>query len=101
MGTGASAPATQLFAEGKIDAIAAQPPQSQELRARQLGHVLLNSTVDRPWSQYYCCMLYTHKAFAQQYPAATKRVVRAILKAADLCTNGPERAAGFLGGKGA
>jgi NitT/TauT family transport system substrate-binding protein len=39
---------TQLFAEGKIDAVAAQPPQSQELRARQIGHVLVNSTVDRP-----------------------------------------------------
>jgi NitT/TauT family transport system substrate-binding protein len=51
---------TQLFAEGKIDAVAAQPPQSQELRARQIGHVLINSTVDWPWSQYYCCMVYTH-----------------------------------------
>ena len=91
---------TQLFAEGKIDAVAAQPPQSQELRARQIGHVLVNSTVDRPWSQYYCCMVYTHKAFVQQYPVATKRVLRAILKAADLCTSEPERAARFLVDKG-
>jgi NitT/TauT family transport system substrate-binding protein len=91
---------TQLFAEGKIDAIAAQPPQSQELRARQIGHVLINSTVDRPWSQYYCCMVYSHKAFVQQYPVATKRVLRAILKAADLCTSEPERAARFLVEKG-
>ena len=67
---------TQLFAEGTIDAVAAQPPQSQELRARQIGHVLVNSTVDRPWSQYYRCMVYTHKAFVQQYPVATKRVLR-------------------------
>jgi NitT/TauT family transport system substrate-binding protein len=92
--------ATQLFAEGKIDAVAAQPPQSQELRARQIGHVLINSTVDRPWSQYYCCMVYSHKAFVQQYPVATKRVLRAILKAADLCTSGPERAVRFLVEKG-
>ena len=91
---------TQLFAEGKIDAVAAQPPQSQELRARQIGHVLINSTVDRPWSQYYCCMVYTHKAFVQQYPVATKRVLRAILKAADVCTSEPERAARFLVDKG-
>ena len=91
---------TQLFAEGNIDAVAAQPPQSQELRARQIGHVLINSTLDRPWSQYYCCMVYTHKAFVQQYPVATKRVLRAILKAADLCTSGPERAARFLVDKG-
>jgi NitT/TauT family transport system substrate-binding protein len=91
---------TQLLAEGKIDAVAAQPPQSQELRARQIGHVLVNSTLDRPWSQYYCCMVYTHKTFVQQYPVATKRVLRAILKAADVCTSGPERVARFLVDKG-
>jgi NitT/TauT family transport system substrate-binding protein len=91
---------TQLLAEGKIDAVAAQPPQSQELRARQIGHVLVNSTLDRPWSQYYCCMVYTHKTFVQQYPVATKRVLRAILKAADVCTSEPERAARFLVDKG-
>jgi len=91
---------TQLFAAGKIDAVAAQPPQSQELRAQHSGHVLINSTLDRPWSQYYCCMVYTHKAFVQQYPVATKRVLRAILKAADVCTSGPERAAQFLVDKG-
>jgi NitT/TauT family transport system substrate-binding protein len=88
--------ATQLFAAGTIDAIAAQPPQSQELRALHIGHVLVNSTVDRPWSQYYCCMVYTHKAFVQKYPVATKRVLRSILKAADVCTSEPERAARFL-----
>jgi NitT/TauT family transport system substrate-binding protein len=71
-----------------------------ELRARQLGHVLINSTVDRPWSQYYCCMMCSHKAFVQQYPIATKRVLRAILKAADLCTSEPDRAARFLVEKG-
>ena len=91
---------TQLFAEGAIDAVAAQPPQSQELRALQSGHVLINSTVDRPWSQYYCCMVYTNKMFVQKYPVATKRVLRAILKAADVCTSGPERAARFLVDKG-
>jgi NitT/TauT family transport system substrate-binding protein len=91
---------TQLLAEGKIDAVAAQPPQSQELRARQIGHVLVNSTLDRPWSQYYCCMVYTHKTFVQQYPVAAKRVLRAILKAADLCTSGPERVARLLVDKG-
>ncbi len=91
---------TRRLAEGTIDAVAVQPPQSQELRARQIGHVLVNSTLDRPWSQYYCCMVYTHKAFVQQYPVATKRVLRAILKAADVCTSGPERAARFLVDKG-
>jgi NitT/TauT family transport system substrate-binding protein len=45
-------------------------------------------------------MVYTHQAFVQQYPVATKRVLRAILKAADLCTSGPERVARFLVAKG-
>jgi NitT/TauT family transport system substrate-binding protein len=94
------AESTQLLAEGKIDAVLAFPPQPQELRARQIGHVIVNSMMDRPWSQYYCCMVYTHKAFVQKYPVATKRVLRAILKAADVCAREPERAARFLVDKG-
>ena len=47
----------QLFAEGKIDAFLGFPPEPQELRARKIGHVIVNSAVDRPWSQYFCCML--------------------------------------------
>jgi NitT/TauT family transport system substrate-binding protein len=46
-----------LFAEGKIDAFLGFPPEPQELRSRQIGHVIVNSSVDRPWSQYFCCML--------------------------------------------
>lgn len=87
---------TKLLAAGKIDAVLAQPPQTQELRAKQIGHVILNSMIDRPWSQYYCCMVYTHKTFVQEYPVATKRALRAILKAANVCTLEPERAARFL-----
>ena len=37
-----------LFADGKIDAFLGFPPEPQELRARQIGHVILNSAVDRP-----------------------------------------------------
>jgi NitT/TauT family transport system substrate-binding protein len=36
----------------------------------------------------------------QQYPAATKRVLRAMLKAADICAKEPERAARYLQAKG-
>ena len=32
----------------------------------------------------------------EKHPVATKRVVRAILKAADLCASAPARAAGML-----
>jgi len=74
-----------LFAAGKIDAYLASPPEPQELRARGLGHVILNSAVDRPWSQYFCCMLAGNREYVREHPVAAKRVLRAILKAADLC----------------
>ena len=82
-----------LFAQGKIDAFLGFPPEPQELKARHIGHVVINSAVDRPWSQYFCCMLAGNADFVQNNPAATKRVVRAILKAADLCVSEPERVA--------
>ena len=83
----------QLFAEGKIDAFLGFPPDTQELRAQSVGHVIVNSAVDRPWSQYFCCMLAGSRDYVQNYPVANKRVLRAILKAADLCATEPARAA--------
>ena len=82
----------ELFIEGKVDAFLAAPPELQEVRARNIGHVIVSSITDRPWSQYYCCMLATSTEFARKYPVATKRVLRAILKAADLCASNPRRA---------
>ena len=82
-----------LFVDGKIDAFLGFPPEPQELRARHIGHVIFNTTVDRPWSQYFCCMLGGNREFVRQHPIATKRVMRAILKAADLCATEPARAA--------
>src|SRR6266446_1916421 len=38
----------EQFVEGKIDAFMGFPPQPQDLRARHIGHVIVNSTVDRP-----------------------------------------------------
>jgi NitT/TauT family transport system substrate-binding protein len=92
--------AMQLFAEEKIDAFMAFPPQTQELRAKQIGHVVVNSSVDRPWSQYFCCMVAGDREFVRKYPVATKRAVRALLKAADVCTTEPAQAAQFLVEKG-
>ncbi|MGX5851640.1 ABC transporter substrate-binding protein [Mesorhizobium sp. PL10] len=86
----------ELFADGKVDAFLAFPPEAQDLRARNIGHVILDSSKDRPWSQYYCCMLAVNAAYAEKNPAATKRVVRAILKSADICAAEPERVARLL-----
>ena len=85
--------AKQLLQEGKIDAYLGFPPDPQELRAKKVGHVLLNSTTDRPWSQYFCCVIAANKEFARKHPVATKRVVRAILKASEICAVEPERGA--------
>jgi NitT/TauT family transport system substrate-binding protein len=85
-----------LFAEGKVDAFLGFPPEPQELRARKIGHVILNTTTDQPWSQYFCCMVVGHREFVENHPVATKRVVRAILKANDICGAQPERAARHL-----
>jgi hypothetical protein len=47
-----SGSAMQLFADGKIDAFMDFPPEPQELPARNIGHMIVNTTRDRPWSQY-------------------------------------------------
>ena len=86
----------ELFAQGKIDAYLGFPPGPQELHARGIGHVLLSTVMDRPWSQYFCCMLMGNREFVRNHPVATKRAMRAILKAADLCASQPERAARSL-----
>ena len=85
-----------LFIEGKIDAFLGFPPEPQELRARHIGRVIFDTAVDHPWSQYFCCMLAGNREFVQRHPVATKRAMRAILKATDLCATEPERAARML-----
>jgi NitT/TauT family transport system substrate-binding protein len=47
----------RLPAEGKIDAFMGFPPDPQQLRARKIGYVVVNSAADRPWSQYFCCLV--------------------------------------------
>jgi NitT/TauT family transport system substrate-binding protein len=83
----------QLFVDGKIDAFLSFPPQAQELRARRVGRIVLQSAVDLPWSNYFCCMLAGNREFVRDHPAATKRVMRALLKMADLCATDPALAA--------
>jgi NitT/TauT family transport system substrate-binding protein len=81
------------FAGGEVDAFLGFPPEPQELRARGIGRVILNTATDKPWSQYFCCMTFGNREFVGAYPVATKRYLRAILKAADICAVEPKRAA--------
>jgi len=92
--------ASTLLAERKVDALMAFPPQAQELRAKKIGHVVVASAIDRPWSQYFCCMIAGNKEFVRKNPVATKRAVRAILKASMMCATEPERAARLLVDRG-
>jgi NitT/TauT family transport system substrate-binding protein len=94
------AEAMRLLAEGTIDAFLGFPPQPQELRAKQIGHVIVNSMMDRPWSHYFCCMPIGNREFIRRHPVATKRWLRALLKAADVCAREPARVARFLVDKG-
>jgi NitT/TauT family transport system substrate-binding protein len=90
----------RLFAEGKIDAFMGFPPEPQELRARKVGHVVVNTGADRPWSQYFCCMVFAHRDFARKHPVAAKRALRAFLKATKVCAVEPERAARLVVDRG-
>jgi NitT/TauT family transport system substrate-binding protein len=86
----------RLMAEGKVDAVLAFPPVAQEMRAKKIGRSIVNTTTDRPWSQYFCCVIAGRQEFVRKYPVATKRTLRAILKTADLCAAEPERIARSL-----
>jgi NitT/TauT family transport system substrate-binding protein len=83
----------ELFIQGEVDAFLASVPEPQELRARGVGRVLFNMATDKPWSEYFCCLWGGNREFVQKYPVATRRVLRAILKATDLCGATPESAA--------
>jgi NitT/TauT family transport system substrate-binding protein len=83
----------ELFVQGKIDAFLGFAPEPQDLRARKIGNVIVNSAVDRPWSQYFCCLVGGNPAHVRDHPVATKRALRAILKATDLCATDPGRVA--------
>ena len=56
--TSATVKPIELFKDGKIDAFLGFPPAShRSCTPCKLGHVIVDSSVDRPWSQYLCCVL--------------------------------------------
>jgi NitT/TauT family transport system substrate-binding protein len=83
----------ELFVEGTVDACLGFPPEPQELRDRKVGRVVLNTTTDKPWSQYFCCMVVGNREFIHHHPVANKRALRALLKANDICAIEPAWAA--------
>lgn len=90
------ADAAALLSSGRVDALAAFPPHSQDLRARGIGTVVVNSMVDRPWSNYFCCMATVNRNWMERHPIATKRALRALLRAADVVDAQPGHAAHIM-----
>ncbi len=86
-----AAEAIEMFTRGAIDAFMGYPPEPQELRARGIGHVVVNTTTDKPWSQYFCCVVVGHQGFVRKYPVATKHALRAFMKATTTCGLDPAR----------
>jgi NitT/TauT family transport system substrate-binding protein len=91
--TSAEKSALDAFADGDADAFLGFPPEPQKLRARGHDRIILNTLLDRPWSQYICCMIYGNRAWVRDHPIATKRFLRAMYKAAEFCTAEPASAA--------
>ena len=89
-----------LLQDKKVDALMGFPPVPQELRSKNIGHVIVSSGADRPWSQYFCCIVGANQAFVRKHPVAAKRALRAILKAANLCSLEPARAARLIADRG-
>jgi NitT/TauT family transport system substrate-binding protein len=83
----------QLFMDGKIDAYMAFMPEAMGLRERKIGRILVDLARTEPWSKTFCCLAVGHAAFVENHPIATKRALRAMLKATDMCASEPEKAA--------
>ena len=62
--------------------------------------MIVNTGQDRPWSQYFCCAVAGNREYVRKHPIATKRVLRAILKSADLCAGDPGRVARYMADRG-
>ena len=82
---GADKSVISYFVDGKADAILTAGVNGPLLHGTKNnpGRVILDSSVDKPWSQNYCCLAITNRDWAKANPIALKRATRAILGAID------------------
>jgi NitT/TauT family transport system substrate-binding protein len=74
-----------------FDAVFTYPPLSYSaLESRSSSgpgsgqrHIIFDSSVDEPWSRQLCCALFARRQFVEDNPVATKRALRAVLRALD------------------
>jgi NitT/TauT family transport system substrate-binding protein len=90
----------RLLSEGKVDAVLGFGNEPQIMREKKIGVSIVSTATDRPWSQYFCCMALGNRDFVTRHPVATKRALRALLKATDICAAEPERVARALTDRG-
>ncbi len=90
-----------LFVDGKADAFWVSLRNPKSCVRRRSGRSSSNTAQDRPWSQYFCCMLVANREFVDRIPGRHEACSCApILKAADICAREPERVARFMVAKG-
>jgi NitT/TauT family transport system substrate-binding protein len=90
----------QALADGSFDGFNLAPPLAQQAHAAKTGHVVVDLMNDKPWSDNYCCGVAVNRSFAQRNPVATKRALRALLKASDEAASQPEAATHYVVDKG-
>jgi NitT/TauT family transport system substrate-binding protein len=82
------------YTEGRAEAVLAGGAQGPFLRRLKApGHVILDTMVEKPWSQYVCCHLVANRDWTRRNPIATQHVTRAVLRATDAAAKDHARAA--------
>ena len=82
------------FTEGRADAVLAGGSEGPKMRRQKArGHVILDTMMHTPWSQYECCHLVANRDWVRQNPVAVKRATRAVIRATDSAAKDHARAA--------
>jgi NitT/TauT family transport system substrate-binding protein len=91
---GAGNPRIHVLSQG-FDAFMTLAPVTPELYGEG-AHVILDSLVDDPWHRQLCCLVNARREFVEEYPIATRRALRAILRGIDRCAREPEAVARLI-----
>ncbi|HEV3363275.1 MAG TPA: ABC transporter substrate-binding protein [Acidimicrobiia bacterium] len=86
----------RVLTSGEVNGVVAVPPFSTDLKRKGIGHVVVNSISDPPWSNYYCCSPVAQRDWLEKHPVAAKRALRAMLKGADVVAKDPLGTARFM-----
>ena len=95
-----SAEMPALLKAGKIDAAMGWPPIPEICSMEGIGHTILSTTLDPPWSDHMCCVLIAHTPWMEKNPEALRRVIKATYLAAAAVDADPPGMAKVLIDKG-